>query len=176
MDSKNTQIGLTNVVMGGGILLLLLMLRSFTNLQDRIFWVATAMWFYHWYFGLTFVIKNYGATENFLELAFDFIIVGTLISTLFWIDVPKLWFALNATTFLFAVIKYILILKTRKLPENIKKYLREKLKIQCGAVFSLTAAMIISIFYGQNLILGLLTVVFHALAIAYMMFIKLYSV
>lgn len=176
MDNKSQQINLINVVLGGGFLVLLLMLRSVPNLQDAVFWVATVMWFYHWYFGVTFVIKNCGATENFLELAFDFFIVGTVVSTMFWLDVPRIWFALNAAAFILAVIKYWLVLKTRKLNKSVEKYIRSKLMVQYGAVISLSAATIISSFYGQNLLLGILTIVFHALAITYMMYARIYTV
>lgn len=176
MDKKNIQLGLINVIMGGGFLIMLLMLRSVPSLQDFLFWIATALWFYHWYWGLIFVITNCGATEDFLELAFDFIIVGTLVSTLFWIDMPRVWFTLNAFTFLFAIIKYQLILKTRKLTPKVTKYVKEKLKIEWGALVSLTAAVIISILYGQYLLLAGLTIAIHLLSIIYIVYTKLYSV
>jgi len=176
MGKKDIQIGLINVIMGGGFLIMLLMLRSVPTLQDLLFWIATAMWFYHWYWGLTFVVTNCGATEDFLELGFDFIIIGTLVSTLFWIDTPRIWFTLNAFTFLFAILKYQLILKTRKLTPKVTKYVKDKIKIEWGALIGLIAAVIVSILYGQNLLLAGLTIACHLLAIGYIAFTKLYSV
>jgi len=167
MDNKSNQIGLINVVIGVAVMFLVLMQRNISSPQELLYWIATGMFLYHWYWGLVYFIKYLGATESFLELFFDFVIVGVLVSTMFWIDTPAVWFLMNGIVFIFAIIKYVLALKLRKLPERETAYVKRKISLEVPAVVLFLLGAIIGSFFDLGLLLGILVVVGHTLAIAF---------
>jgi len=175
MDSKNIQIGLINVVMGVGFLLLLLMQRTLTNLEAWIFWIATATFFFHWYWGLVYFISYVGPTENMAELAFDFVTVGVVISTLVWLDVPYIWFAIFAATFACAVAKYLLAQKYRRLSSHLKNYISEKIRIHVVATVLFMTGSILAFAYKFTLFLGILALALHLFTLGYMQMRKVYN-
>jgi hypothetical protein len=175
MDSKSIQIGLINVVMGVGFLLLLLMQRTLTSNEAWIFWIATATFFFHWYWGLVYFINYIGPTQNFPEMALDLIGVGLVVSAMLWIDVPYIWFGIFAATFAFAVIKYLLAARFRKLSSRVKSYINEKIKIEAGALIMFVAGAFLTFYYKAALGLGILTLALHLLTVSYLLFKKVYT-
>lgn len=175
MDNKSVQIGLTNVIIGGAILWLVVMERNMVTLQSVFFWLATVTFIGHWYWGLVAYIKYLGPTENLIEFFLDLAAVIALISTIFWINIPPMWFFLNGLSFSLAVTKYIVSLKTRKLSPALVDYIKEKMRIHSAGVVGILLGIPGALYFNPVWLLGLLTLVIHSSLIIYLTLKKVYD-
>lgn len=173
MDTKNIQIGMVNVVIGGAMLWFLIVQRSL-NLDTVFFWLATGTFIIHWYWGLVAYVRYVGPTEELGEFCLDIIAVGMQVSTIFWINTPVIWFILNGLSFSLAIAKYLLSLKTRKLPHRVVEYIKEKTKLHSLGVVGMFAGAIAAIYFQPQWLLGLITLVVHILAMYYLIIRKVY--
>ena len=175
MESKDIQVGLINVVMGGAILWYLLGERNLFSLELLIFWLATGSFLFHWYWGLIAFVRYIGPTESFAEFMLDIAAVCAQVSTIFWIGFPLLWFALNGISFTLAILKYVLTLRTRGLSAPLADYVKEKMRIHAaGAAGMFLGAFMSFHFFGYVWFFGLLTLISHLLVMSYLMAKKVY--
>ena len=175
MKDADIQIGLINVVIGGALLWLVLMQRSLASASDVLFYLATATFLVHWYWGLIAYIKHVGPTDNLWEFMLDILAVGSQVSTVFWINLPPVWFMLNGFSFLMAIVKYSISLKTRALSDKVSGYIREKRRLHSVGLLGIAGAIVL-VFYVQPFwVLGLATLLSHLAAMAYLSYKKVYQ-
>jgi len=175
MENKNVQIGLINVVIGGALLWLVLMQRSLVSASDIFFYLATATFLVHWYWGLVAYIQHVGPTQNLWEFMLDIVAVGSQVSTIFWINLPPVWLCLNGLSFLLAIVKYSLSLKNRSLPAKVSAYVREKRRLHSVGLAGMALALILVNYLRPIWLLGLLTLLSHLAAMAYLSHKKVYQ-
>jgi hypothetical protein len=174
MDSKNIQIGLINVVIGGALIWLLIAQRSLVSLENLFFWLATGTFIIHWYWGLIAYVRYAGPTEDLAEFFLDMVAVSAQVSTIFWIGFPFFWFILNGFSFLMAIAKYVLTLRTRKLSPQVTDYIKDKLKLHAGGVVGMAAGAVAAMYFQPLWILGLAALLAHLLALSYLIAKKVY--
>ena len=175
MDSKTTQIGLTNVVIGSALVWLMIMQRNIVSWEGLLFWLATLTFIGHWYWGLIAYIKYIGPTENLLEFFLDLAAVGSLVSTIFWLGMPLVWFLLNALSFSLAITKYVISLKTRQLSPALISYIKEKMRIHSAGVAGILLGVPAVMYFKPVWVLALLTLLIHLLLIIYLTVNKIYD-
>ncbi len=175
MRDSDIQLGLINVVIGGALLWLLLMERSLYSASDIFFFLATLTFLVHWYWGLVAYIKYVGATEGLWEFMLDILAVGSQVSTVFWINFPPIWFCLNGFSFLMAIGKYSLSLRSRTLPDKVVNYIKEKRRLHSAGLAGIAAALALVFYVHPWWILGSLTLLAHLAAMVYLSYKRVYQ-
>jgi len=175
MDTKNIQIGMVNVVIGGAMLWYLLLQRNLGNLETLFFWLATGTFIIHWYWGLVAYVRYVGATEELAEFCLDIVAVGMQVSTIFWITVPVVWFILNGVSFSLAIAKYLISLKTRKLSQRVIEYIKEKTTLHSFGVVGMFGGAVAAFYLKPLWLLALITLIAHLAAMTYLITKKIYA-
>lgn len=174
MDTKNIQIGMINVVIGGAMLWFLILQRSIVSAENLFFWLATGTFIIHWYWGLVAYVRYVGATEELAEFCLDIVAVGAQVSTIFWINYPLVWFVLNASSFILAIAKYYISLKTRRLSHHLTAYIQDKMRLHSIGIVGMLAGAVAALYFNPLWLLGLITLVMHIAAMSYLIAKKVY--
>jgi hypothetical protein len=126
------QMGLTNVVFGLAMAILVMSWPGLSDPKDYGLFFATFVVLMHWHFGASFVLHHLGPSMRLGQTLWDSLMLFAMLGIAFALKNPRLWFALNAAAYLLAWIKYNR-LPLESLSTQVSHYVRRKMRVELGA-------------------------------------------